>query len=794
MVKVVKTQVEIEGRIHEETVVVERDEPEAWGPGREFEVVGKPINRVDGRERVTGAARYTYDVSPPGTLYAVVLRSPHPHAKVKSVSTARAETAPGVRAVLSLNNAPDIPWYSNASKLFGNTVRFAGEEIAAVAADDRDSARDALHLIEVDYELLPAVLDLELAAKPGGPKIHPKGNILLQDDGSEGEIYSRGDITKGFDSADIVVERTFRTSTALHNSFETHGSVVMWEGDELIIWESTQYIYGVRDRVANALKIPLSKVRVICEYMGGGFGSKGQTLKGVVIAALLSRESGRPVKLMLDRREEALLTGNRGATIQKLRVGARRDGTLTAIDLEALYNMGAYGTWAGSVEGPAKELYACPNVRTHVVGVRTNLGTHSAFRAPGFVEGIFSLESAMDEVAARLGISPIEIRKRNYTANDPVTGRGYTHKGLMECYDQALLQMGLAEDGGPRMSAERPESGSMSQVTRRGLASSIVKGIGLASQTWSGGGGPPAHALVRINSDGTVEVMSGTQDIGTGTKTALCQIAAEELGVPLDSVSFRLGDTQRGPYAPASWGSITIPSVGPAVRAAAEDARRQLFEIAAFFMEVPADRLQISDGVVTIEGRKESSRTIKQILEEIGDYMVVGKGFRGPNPTEPMRTWGAQVAELEVNTETGEVRLLRISACHDVGRVINPKGLASQFYGGILQGLGFALTEERVVDERLGIVLNANLQDYKIPTAADAPEMIVSALDVPDTAANHIGARGAGEPPIIPTAAAIANAIYNATGVRITELPITRRRMLEALAELQERGEEVSGA
>jgi xanthine dehydrogenase YagR molybdenum-binding subunit len=211
-------------------------------------------------------------------------------------------------------------------------------------------------------------------------------------------------------------------------------------------------------------------------------------------------------------------------------------------------------------------------------------------------------------------------------------------------------------------------------------------------------------------------------------------------------------------------------------------------------MEVPADRLQISDGVVTIEGRKESSRTIKQILEEIGDYMVVGKGFRGPNPTEPMRTWGAQVAELEVNTETGEVRLLRISACHDVGRVINPKGLASQFYGGILQGLGFALTEERVVDERLGIVLNANLQDYKIPTAADAPEMIVSALDVPDTAANHIGARGAGEPPIIPTAAAIANAIYNATGVRITELPITRRRMLEALAELQERGEEVSGA
>src|SRR5687767_1243436 len=285
MVKVVKTKVEIEGRIHEETVVVERDEPAAWSVGHEFKLVGKPISRVDGTERVTGAARYTYDICPPGTLYAAVLRSPHPHANIKSVSTARAEALPGVRAVLSLNNAPDITWYSNASKLFGTIVRFAGEEVAAVAADDLDTARDALRLIEVEYELLPAILDMEQAAKPGMHRIHPKGNILLEDDGSEGEIYSRGEIDKGFKQADVVVERTFWTATALHNSFETHGSVAMWEGDELTIWESTQYIFGVRDRVANALKIPLSKVRVICEYMGGGFGSKGQTLKGVVIAS-----------------------------------------------------------------------------------------------------------------------------------------------------------------------------------------------------------------------------------------------------------------------------------------------------------------------------------------------------------------------------------------------------------------------------------------------------------------------------------------------------------------------------
>ena len=286
---------------------------------------------------------------------------------------------------------------------------------------------------------------------------------------------------------------------------------------------------------------------------------------------------------------------------------------------------------------------------------------------------------------------------------------------------------------------------------------------------------------MRVHPDGTIEVMSGTQDIGTGAKTALSQIAAEELGVPLSSVRFRLGDTQTGPYAPTSWGSMTIPSVGPAVRAAAADAKQQLLEIASHFMEVPAENLVLADGAITVEGREESRRTLEQILSEVGDYMITGKGFRGPNPTKRVATWGAQIADVQVNIETGEVRVTRIAAVHDVGRVINPKGLSSQFYGGILQGIGFGLTEQRVVDARNGIVLNANLQDYKIPTIADMPEMLVQGLDVPDTEANHVGSKGAGEPPIIPTAAAIANAICNATGARVTEIPLTRKRILEAL-------------
>jgi xanthine dehydrogenase YagR molybdenum-binding subunit len=768
MARVIKTKVEIEGRVHEETVVVEEDEPQAWEEGRAFSVVGKGVNRVDGRERVTGAARYTYDVSLPGMLAAAVLRSPHAHARLVSIDMSKAAKLPGVRGILTRENA-DVQWYGTVGKLFDSTMRFVGDEVAAVAADDLDTAHDALKLIEVQYEVLPAMLTIEDASKPGAPEIHPLGNII-QHDGHNGEVYTRGSIEKGFKAADVTVEGTYRTSTQMHNSLETHGSVAMWEGDELTIWESTQYIFGVRERVARALGMPLSKVRVICEYMGGGFGSKGSTFKQAAIAALLARMTKRPVKLMLDRREENTLAGNRGETVQKYKVGATKDGKLTAIDLEAMTGIGIYATWAASVAGPAQEMYKCDNVRTLTLGVRTNMGSQAAFRAPGFVEGMFGLESAIDELCAKLEMDPVEFRRKNHATVQQSTGQKYSSKHLLESYDRVLELMGL--DGKPAL----PKRGTL------GSKGPWRRGMGIASQTWGGGGGPPAHALVRINADGTVEVNCGMQDIGTGTKTALSQIAAEELGVPLESIRFRLGDTQRAPFGPASWGSITTPSVGPAVRMAAADARRQLLEVASFFMETPASSLQMVDGWVTTEGRQEGRKALSEILYEIGDYMITGKGYRGPNPTEPIRTWGAQIAEVDVNIETGQVRVLKIVAAHDVGRVINPKGLASQFYGGILQGMGFGLTEERVVDKATGRVLNASLDEYKIPTIADVPEMMVEAIGKADTVANHVGSKGSGEPPIIPTAAAIANAVYNATGVRVTDLPLTPRRVLEALA------------
>jgi xanthine dehydrogenase YagR molybdenum-binding subunit len=376
----------------------------------------------------------------------------------------------------------------------------------------------------------------------------------------------------------------------------------------------------------------------------------------------------------------------------------------------------------------------------------------------------------------KLGIDPLEFRRKNHSSVDPATGQGFTSKHLLESYDKVMELSGFSTN------ARLPKRGEL------GGNGPWKRGAGIASQTWSGGGGPPAHALVRVNPDGTVEIMAGTQDIGTGTKTALTQIVAEEMGVPLDSIRFRSGDTQKGPFAPASWGSITTPSMGPAVRTAAADAKKQILDIASSFMEVPASELRLAKGTISIEGRDKGTRTLRQILEEIGDYMITGKGFRGPNPAEAIRTWGAQIAEVEVNVDTGQVRVLKISAVHDVGRVINPKGLGSQFYGGILQGMGFGLTEGRVVDTASGYVLNADLEEYKIPTIADTPAMTVAAVGKADLAANHVGSKGAGEPPIIPTAAAIANAIFNATGARVHELPVTPKRMLEALKNASDSG------
>jgi xanthine dehydrogenase YagR molybdenum-binding subunit len=413
-------------------------------------------------------------------------------------------------------------------------------------------------------------------------------------------------------------------------------------------------------------------------------------------------------------------------------------------------------------------LYACENVRTLTYGAKLNLPPNAAFRAPGFVEGTFGLECVLDELAARLELDPLELRRRNHADKDLADGRPYSSKNLLECYKRADPHWARREE--VRARSEGP----------------VRRGTGLASQIWYGGGGPPSYAWVRLGSDGRATVITAMQDIGTGTRTAMAQIAAEELGLPLDRVRCELGDSARGPYASISAGSSTTPSMGPAVRAAAADTARQVIEIAAQRYHVEERVLSLKNGnVVSADGGSWPLEEVTGLLE---DAQILGKGARGPNPTG-MRvlTFGIQVADVAVDVETGEVKVDRIAAIHDIGRVINPLGAQSQVEGGIIQGIGHTLSEERLVDPKRGTVLTQTLDAYKLPTIADVPEMVVELLDIPDEHLTNLGSKGLGEPPIVPTAAAIVNAIRDATGADVRSLPVTREEMLRALAEARER-------
>jgi len=754
-IKVVRTKAEFEGRITEETGLVEGRDLASWGTDAELGVVGKRHPRVDGIARVTGRARYTQDVYLPGMLHVRVLRSPYPRARVRRVDTSRALGLPGVRGVLHRFNAPKAA-FRGEETIFRDEVRFVGDEVAAVAADTEEIAADAIRLIDVDYELLPFVADLEEAMRDDATRLEEKGNV------SESGRFDLGDAKRAFSESKTIVEATYRTSTQLHNSLETHGAVARWDGDELTVWESTQHVFGVRAGVQAALKIPYRDIRVLCDYMGGGFGSKGGAGKYTIVAAIFARQLGRPVRCVLTRDEENLAAGNRSATYQTVKIAARGK-RIHAIEHRSWSNSGQ-GRWIADPTGPTNGLYDIPNVRTRSYKVVTSLGALSAFRAPGYVEGTFALDQAIDELAERIGEDPLELRRRHATRRtDPVTGLRYSLKRLLACYDIGATEIGWQH--------RKPEG-------TRGSAPHRRRGFGMASQLWGGSGWPPAYATVHLNPDGTAVLRCGTQDIGTGTRTVLAQIVAEELGLELGAVRVELGDTN-SQYAPISAGSLTVASVGPAVRLAAMDARMQLLDAASGLLEVGPTELRVERGAIVSKGRRTP---LGEVLGQVENYTVIGKGSRFPNPEGlTLKTFGAHFAQVEVDVRTGEVFVEHVVAVHDIGRVINPLTAASQVEGGVIQGLGFVLSEERIVDRPTGRVLNGNLESYKVPTVRDVPRITVRFVDEPDTRANNIGAKGLGEPPIIPLPAAVANAVANAIGVRVRTAPITRQRVLEAL-------------
>jgi CO/xanthine dehydrogenase Mo-binding subunit len=743
LARLIKTEKEVEGRYSETWIVVEEDTLDQW-PAGPLNIVGREAQRVDGHERARGEATYTADVVFPGMLHAAILRSPHSRARVRSLDLEPALAAPGVRAALGPDEVDPLT----------DEPGYVGAPIAAVAADTEAQARAAVGLIEIEWEL-------------DEPLVDPDEAVESETFVSTPRRYERGDYERGLAEADVVVEAEYRTQVALHNCMEPHGAVCRWEADALEVYVSTQFIWGVRSDVAEALGLPEDQVRVVCNFMGGGFGSKNGPGVQTYVAAELARRTGRPVRCFNNRREENIDAGNRNGTIQRLVAGARADGTLTALGGEFVNAVGFKG-WSPTTSGPMEMLYACPNVRTTEYGARINTPPNAAFRAPGFVEGTFGLECLLDELAGALDLDPLELRRRNHADADLTDGRPFSSKNLIECYRR-----------GEQHWERRHEVRARADGPWR-------RGVGLASQIWYGGGGPPSYAWVRVGSDGRVAVVTAMQDIGTGTRTAMAQIAAEELGLPLERVRVELGDSARGPYAVVSAGSSTTPSMGPAVRAAAADAARQILEIAAQRFDVEQRALSLREGnVVSANGGSWPLEDVTGLLEE---GQILGKGARGPNPTG-MRvlTFGVQVAEVAVDVETGEVRVERVAAIHDVGRIINPLGARSQVEGGIIQALGYALTEQRIDDPGTGIPLTRTLDAYKLPTIADVPEIVAEFVDVPDEHLTNLGAKGLGEPPIVPTAAAIANAIRDATGADVRSLPITREEMLRALREARER-------
>ncbi|UCF21362.1 MAG: xanthine dehydrogenase family protein molybdopterin-binding subunit [Gemmatimonadota bacterium] len=737
---------------------------EPWGETR---VVGKPLPRVDAYERVSGTALYTLDMALPDMLHGAILRCPHAHARVTRLDTGRAQAMPGVRAVITAATpGAAIPWYFRGqgptSMLFDEHCRYAGDEVAAVAAETPHQAILAARAIDVEYEVLPFVQDDAVALTPEAPAIHEGGNILGQ------ETSGRGDVEAGFAGADVVLEQTYHTPCEIHTPMETFVTIARWDGNRLTVWDSNQGVFGIQANLARALRLPLTSVRVICNYMGGGFGSKLGLSKYTVIAALLARTTARPVKIALTREESFICVGNRAANTIKLKAGVKRDGTLTALDAVFLGSGGAYPAGATSTY-LVQALYLCPNVRVEDNEVYTNAGPSRAFRAPGMPNCAWALEQMMDALATEIDMDPVEFRLKNIATFLQINDTPYTSIGLRECLSDGAKAFGWSE------ARARPRG--------RGH---VRRGVGMAAGMWAYPGDPRATVIVKLFADGSVNLNMGASDIGTGTKTVMAMVVAEELGVPLDRIQIEHADTGTTQNAPSSGGSQTVLVSAPAVRAAAIEVKRQLLELAAAQLERPVEQLVFQDGEIMPADAPDQAVALADLRGLRGRQVIVGVGRRHPHPEGKIALpFAAQFAEVEVNILTGEVRVLRLVAAHDSGRVMNKLTYENQVFGGMAMGIGLGLTEERILDSRqTGKVVNANWHDYKIPTAKDVPiDQTCVPIDPHDTECNTTGAKGLGEPAHIPTAAAIANAVYHATGVRVTDAPITRGRMLSALAE-----------
>jgi len=728
-----------------------------WDLDTKFDVMKGRYPRLEGPLKVTGKAKYTYDIKLPGMLWGRMVGASVPHAEVVKIDTSKAEKVPGVKAV----------WTTES-----RTVRFAGQDVAAVAATTPEIAMDAARLIEVTYNEKPFITDLEKAMEAGAPPVYSpeqvpgsaqiprNGNILGP---QTGRGLKRGDVVAGLSEADVSIEGTYRVSVHTHSSLETHGVIAQWEGDELTIYASTQGVFTVKEGVAEALGIPRTKVRVITEHMGGGFGSKlAPSATGsqfAVVACRLAKSAGAPVKLMLDRKQEHLCTGNAPSALMTVNIGAKKDGSFTAIHHRSFGSAGI-APGAGTA-APLVNLYqTTPNILGEDHSVFTNAGPAAPLRAPGHPQGAFALESAVDELADKLQMDPVELRKKN----DPSPVR------------QMQYDIGAKAIGWERRSKKAGDAKGPKK-----------RGIGMANGEWSvNARGSEVGCEVRIHRDGSVECFSGAQDIGSGFRTAMAVVTAEELGLQPKDITMHVGDT-RWPFGPASGGSNTTNSVAPAVRMAAHDAKMKLFAAAAPSLGVKPEELEAHGGKVFVAAKPTKSLTFKQAAAKIAGEQVTATSER-KKQYELFRTElaGLQFCEVEVDTETGEVKIVKMVSVNDCGIPVNSLTTESQVIGAMIQGASWALFENRTLDRSYGTMVNPNMEWYKILMPADMFEA-VSILTPVANLGNNTSTAGIGEPCSVPCLAAIANAIFNATGARVRSLPITPDRMLAALAEARRR-------
>lgn len=715
-----------------------------WGPNDKHTLLNHHLTRVDGPLKVSGVAEYTYDKHPAGMLYGRVLRAPHAHARVIKVDVSTARRLPGVKAVVSITDKRDPPEPAAAgpgparpAEPRDTIVNFAGEPVAAVAADTPEIAADAIRAIKVEYEVLPHVVRADDALKESAPRVFAEGNLEPKD-----SLGYATRVAAAWEKCDVVFEAEYRTPIIHHASLETHGHVVDFRGgNSATVYASTQGTFTIPGDAARELGLKESEVIAVVEHMGGGFGSKfGIGIEGA-LACRLAKQAKAPVKLMLTRQDEFLLAGNRSGSWQKFKAGANKDGTLVAVQA-IQYQLGGLGD--GSQAGQPY-IYRAANSYRERFAIHTNEDASRAMRAPGHPQASYAIECLMDDLAHRLNMDPLEFRKQNL--RDKVYHR--------------QLDRGAREIGWDRRKAPGTAAGP------------LKRGIGCAVGTWGGGGNNQCKVDVTVARDGSVQVAVGTQDLGTGTRTYTRAIVAEELGLQQKDVVEKIGNSTYG-SANASGGSTTAASLAPSVKNGAYKARIAVAEkVAPLLGGVKPEEIVFANGAVSGGGK---SLTWKQACAALPSSGVTARG-EWQAELSATGVHGVCFAEVEVDVETGHVRPIKMVHVQDIGLPLNRLALESQINGGMIQSLGMALWEERVMDARLGIQLNPSFSDYKLPGSAEMPEL-VPIIDDEDKREAVIGV---GEPAVIPAVGALANAVFNACGVRVRDLPLTPDKILMAL-------------